>query len=325
LTGGDYSRIFSHSFSAPDSGGFVKKRKRIGLALGSGSARGWSHIGVIRCLLEADIPIDVVCGASMGAVVGGAWAAGFLGEMETLVRELRWPDIFRFLEVRLPRSGFMEGDKITAYLRERMTDLRIEDLPVTFGAVASDMHSGREVWLRKGSLIDAMRASISVPVMFTPCPEGTRWLLDGGLVNPVPVSLCRALGADLVVAVNLNSDILGKSLFSQQRPRRNVLSQEKVADFLNASMPWANASAWLKTGGNSPQRGPTVLEVITRSLYIMQDRITRQRLQAEPPDVLITPRLADIALFEFNRGAEAIDEGHRATGLLVPLIRDQMT
>ncbi len=303
----------------------MKKRKRIGVALGSGSARGWSHIGVLRCLQEADIPIDVVCGASMGAVVGGSWAAGFLEEMETLVRDLRWPDIFRFLEVRLPRSGFMEGDKITSYLKERLTDLRIEDLPVTFGAVASDLYSGREVWLRKGSLIDAMRASISVPVMFTPYPEGSHWLLDGGLVNPVPVSLCRALGADVVVAVNLNSDILGKSLFTRERRRRNHVLQEKVADFLDASIPWGNPSAWLRPNGKAPQRGPTVLEVITRSLYIMQDRITRQRLQAEPPDVLISPHLADIALFEFNRGKEAIDEGHRSASLVVPLIRDRMT
>ncbi len=303
----------------------MKKRKRIGLALGSGSARGWSHIGVVRCLREADIPIDIVCGASMGAVVGGCWAAGFLGEMETLVRELRWPDIFRFLEVRLPRSGFMGGDKITAYLKERLTDLHIEDLPVTFGAVASDLYSGKEIWLRKGSLIDAMRASISVPVMFTPYPEGTRWLLDGGLVNPVPVSLCRAMGADIVIAVSLNSDILGKSLFTRERRRRNQVIQEKVADFLDASMPWTNPSAWLRPNGNSSLRGPTLLEVITRSLYIMQDRITRQRLQAEPPDVLITPHLADIALFEFNRGAEAIDEGYRSASLVIPLIRDRMT
>ncbi len=303
----------------------MKKRKRIGLALGSGSARGWSHIGVVRCLREAEIPIDVICGSSMGAVVGGCWAAGFLGEMETLVRDLRWPDIFRFLEVRLPRSGFMGGDKITAYLKERLTDLLIEDLPVAFGAVASDLYSGKEIWLRKGSLIDAMRASISVPVMFTPYPEGTRWLLDGGLVNPVPVSLCRAMGADIVIAVSLNSDILGKSLFTRERRRRNQVIQEKVADFLDASMPWTNPSAWLRSNGNSSLRGPTLLEVITRSLYIMQDRITRQRLQAEPPDVLISPHLADIALFEFNRGAEAIDEGYRSASLVIPLIRDRMT
>lgn len=303
----------------------MKKRKRIGLALGSGSARGWSHIGVVRCLEEAGIPIDVVCGASMGAVVGGCWAGGFLSEMETLVRDLRWPDIFRFLEIRLPRSGFMEGDKITAYLKERLTDLRIEDLPVAFGAVASDLYSGREVWLRKGSLIDAMRASISVPGMFTPYPEGSRWLLDGGLVNPVPVSLCRALGADIVVAVSLNSDILGKSLFTRERRKRNQVIQEKLADFLNANIPWTNPSSWLRPNGNSSLRGPTMMEVITRSLYIMQDRITRQRLQAEPPDVLISPHLADIALFEFNRGGEAIDEGYRAASIVVPLIRDRMT
>ncbi len=303
----------------------MKKRKRIGLALGSGSARGWSHIGVVRCLEEAGIPVDVVCGASMGAVVGGCWAAGFLGEMETLVRDLRWPDIFRFLEVRLPRSGFMEGDKITAYLKERLTDLRIEDLPVVFGAVASDLYSGREVWLRKGSLIDAMRASISVPGMFTPYPEGSRWLLDGGLVNPVPVSLCRALGADVVIAVSLNSDILGKSLFTREKRKRNQVIQEKVADFLDASIPWTTPSAWLRSNGNATLRGPTLLEVITRSLYIMQDRITRQRLQAEPPDILISPHLADIALFEFNRGDEAIDEGYRSASLVVPLIRDRMT
>ncbi|HNQ01476.1 MAG TPA: patatin-like phospholipase family protein, partial [Syntrophales bacterium] len=145
------------------------KLRKIGLALGSGSAKGWSHIGVIRGLQEANIGIDIVCGSSIGALVGGAFAAGKLDETEKLVRELAWSDVLGFMEVPVPRSGIINGDKIAGYLRQRIGDPNIEDLPVPFAAVATDLTSGQEVWLRQGSLIDAIRASISMPGMFTPC------------------------------------------------------------------------------------------------------------------------------------------------------------
>jgi len=188
----------------------MSKTKKIGLALGSGSARGWSHIGVIHGLLEEGIDIDIVCGTSIGSIVGGALAAGALDKLDKWARELAWSDILGFMDVTLPRSGLIEGDRIAKFFRENLSDPNIEDLPLPFAAVSTDMSSGREVWLQKGSLIDAIRASISLPGIFTPFKQGERWLVDGGLVNPVPVSLCRAMGADVVIAVNLNSDIMGK-------------------------------------------------------------------------------------------------------------------
>ena len=182
----------------------------MGIALGSGSARGWSHIGVIRSLLEAGIPIDYTCGASIGALVAGSFAAGFLDPLDRWVRKLSWSHIIGFMDVMIPRSGLVEGEKISGYLRGILSDPRIEELPVPFSAVATDLKTGKEVWIREGSLIDAVRASISLPGIFTPYGRNGQWLVDGGLVNPVPVSPCRAMGADIVIAVNLNSDIMGK-------------------------------------------------------------------------------------------------------------------
>jgi NTE family protein len=184
--------------------------KKVGIALGSGSARGWSHIGVIRSLLEAGIPIDFACGASIGALVAGSLAAGFLDPLDRWVRKLSWSHIIGFMDVMIPRSGLVEGERITAYLRETLADPKIEDLPIPFIAIATDLKTGKEVWIQEGSLIDAIRASISFPGIFTPCGRNGQWLVDGGLVNPVPVSSCRAMGADIVIAVNLNADIMGK-------------------------------------------------------------------------------------------------------------------
>jgi len=167
----------------------VGRAQKIGLALGSGSARGWSHIGVIQGLREEGILIDVVCGTSIGAIVGGALAAGALDQLDKWVRELSWSDIIGFMDVIFPRSGLIEGDKIIKFFKKNFTDPNIEDLPIPFAAVATDLMSGREVWLRDGSLMDAVRASISMPGIFVPFKQNAQWLVDGGLVNPVPVSL----------------------------------------------------------------------------------------------------------------------------------------
>lgn len=318
-------------------------KKKVGIALGSGSARGWSHIGVIRSLQEAGIPIDVVCGSSIGALVAGSLAAGFLDPLDRWVRKLSWQHVIGFMDVMIPRSGLIEGEKIAAYLRETLADPKIEDLAIPFVAVATDLKTGKEVLIREGSLIDAVRASISLPGIFTPYARNGQWLVDGGLVNPVPVSPCRALGADVVIAVNLNSDIMGKSRVQRMAdPPSNgkngngsspvgngrngngfsPRAQGLWAAFLGQTAQKANLTFFRQLFQEQPERGPSVFDVITTSVKIMQDAITRQRLLADPPDILVKPKLAHIGLMEFNRAEETIEEGKRAMDLLIPMLRD---
>ena len=303
--------------------------KKIGIALGSGSARGWSHIGVIRSLLEAGIPIDIACGSSIGALVAGSLAAGFLDPLDRWARRLSWSYIIGFMDVMIPRSGLIEGERMTGYFRQNMADPRIEGLSIPFAAVATDLKTGREVWLREGSLMDAIRASISLPGIFTPCQRDGQWLVDGGLVNPVPVSLCRSMGADIVIAVNLNSDIMGKPRLRRMadppiagRNGENPRTMGKWAAFLNKTAQQGNLTLFRQIFQEQPERGPSIFDVMTTSVKIMQDRITRERLVADPPDILVKPKLAHIGLMEFNRAEESIEEGKRAMDLMIPMLRD---
>lgn len=305
--------------------------KKVGIALGSGSARGWSHIGVIRSLQEAGIPIDIACGASIGALVAGSLAAGFLDPLDRWVRKLSWSHIIGFMDVMIPRSGLVEGEKISGYLREVLSDPRIEDLPVPFIAVATDLKTGKEVWIREGSLIDAVRASIALPGIFTPSGQNGQWLVDGGLVNPVPVSPCRSMGADIVVAVNLNSDIMGKQRVRRivdppSNGRNGVSPQAKGrwAAFLNQTAQKGNLTLFRQLFQEQPDRGPSFFDVMATSVKIMQDAITRQRLLADPPDILVKPKLAHIGLMEFNRAEESIEEGKRAMDLMIPMLQDML-
>ncbi|MFZ4440959.1 MAG: patatin-like phospholipase family protein [Syntrophales bacterium] len=306
--------------------------KKIGIALGSGSARGWSHIGVIQSLLEAGITIDIACGASVGALVAGSFAAGFLDPLDRWVRKLSWSHIIGFMDVMIPRSGLIEGERISGYMREFLSDPLIENLPVPFAAVATDLKTGGEVWLREGSLIDAVRSSMSLPGIFTPCGRNGQWLVDGGLVNPVPVSLCRAMGADIVIAVNLNSDIMRKSRLRQMAdPPANARSgvslraQGRWAAFLSqTAQQGGNLTLFRQLFQEQPGRGPTLFDVMATSVKIMQDAITRQRLLADPPDILVRPKLAGIGLMEFNRADESIEEGKRSMDLLLPMLRDML-
>ncbi len=303
--------------------------KKIGIALGSGSARGWSHIGVIRSLQEAGVKIDVACGASIGALVAGSYAAGFLDPLDRWARRLNWSYVIGFMDVMIPRSGLIEGERMTNYFRQNVADPEIEGLPLPFAAVATDLKTGREIWLREGSLIDAIRASISLPGIFTPCQRNGQWLVDGGLVNPVPVSLCRSMGADIVIAVNLNSDIMGKPRVSRMadpptgvRNGDNPGTMSKWAAFLNQTAQQGNLTLFRHLFQEQPERGPSVFDVMATSIKIMQDRITRERLASDPPDILVKPKLAHIGLMEFNRAEESIEEGKRAMDLMLPMLND---
>ena len=261
----------------------------IGIALGAGSARGWAHIGVLRALNEAGIKPQVVCGTSIGALVGAAYADGNLHALEDWVRQLNWRKVVSFFDISF-NSGFIKGEKLIAFLHKNFLDKQISELEMPYGAVATDLRNGREIWLREGSVSQAVRASIALPGLFTPFEHNGRLLVDGGLVNPVPVSLARAMDADFVIAVDLSSSMVGRHVKKIETETRR-------------------------------KRAPTVMEVVASSINIMQVRVTRSRLAGEPAEVVITPLLGRLGMLDYHRAGEAIAEGHAATALLVPQLR----
>jgi NTE family protein len=281
-------------------------RPRVGLALGSGSARGWAHIGVIRELEKAGIRPDIVCGTSIGALVGAAYAAGELDRLESRVLELGIGDVVGFMDLSLS-GGVLKGDRLMKFLRRNWADRPIDELGVPFGAVATSLQTGAEVWLRQGSALDAVRASTALPGLFAPVRWEGSLLVDGGLVNPVPVSLARAMGADIVIAVDLGSDILGRRF-------RAVQTLKAPASTLPKWMRQLQEDVSALTSGKSPDEPPmpSMLDVVATCMDIVQVRIARSRMAGEPPDVVLAPRLARLRLFDFHRAKEAIEEGHRA-------------
>jgi NTE family protein len=308
---------------------------RIGLALGSGSAHGWAHIGVIEALGEAGVEADVVCGTSIGALVGAAYVTGRLAALKEFALALGRREIVGLLDMRLPGGGLIEGDAVVEILRKMGVVTLIENLSKPYAAIATDLTTGREIWLREGPIHEAVRASISLPGIFNPVHqvldqaawktlgrpdralkhESERWLVDGGLVNPVPVSTCRALGADIIIAVNLNGDGLtrrfarhsdGKAKAKSAPPTPELL--RRVLDQIPPAIREQASAIMPKLLPSGPSK-PGYFSVIANSINIMQDQITRARLAGEPPDIMLMPRLRDIGLLEFDRAEEAIAEG----------------
>ena len=308
----------------------ARRTPRLGLVLGSGSARGWSHIGVLQALQDAGLRPDVVCGASIGALVGAAYAAGDLQRLADWVQSLGLRDVFGFMDFRLA-GGMLKGEKLIDFWRRNFSDFAIEDSPLPYAAVATDLHSGAEVWLREGSIAEAVRASIALPGLFTPVlQDGGRLLVDGGIVNPVPVSLARAMGADIVIAVDLNSDILQHHLQPlelqpaevQELPEGDVPDGSNAVD--GAEGDWMERlRGWVqqRRGAQPPPPLPSVLDVVMTSVNIMQMRITRSRMAGDPPEVVVTPQLAHLGLLDFHRASEAIAEGRRAMEQALPQLQ----
>lgn len=356
-------------------------RGRIGVALGSGAAKGWAHIGVIRGLEAQGVRPDIICGSSMGAVVGAAYAADRLDEFEDWAESLEWTSVVGYLDLAM-RGGLIKARRLFEFFVERLPDARIEDLPRPFAAVGTDLSTGQEIWMREGNLIDALRATIAVPGLITPSTWRGSWMVDGGLVNPVPVSLARALGADFVIAVDLNTTLLGRR-FGHEAGGFEDEDEDDSGEALPATVPAALAAVAMAeadaaeaaaeaasfeaveaAGGeaalvdledaaaelaeqdaakagvpltdrlnlafreiakdvrgafasDAPTRPaapgmPSMYEVIANSINIMQVRIGRSRMAGDPPELLVTPRLSDFGLLDFERSAEAIDEGERA-------------
>lgn len=286
---------------------------KLGLVLGSGSARGWAHIGVVRALAEEGIQPDLVCGCSIGAFVGAAYAGGDLDKLERWVSSLTWQNVFSLLDVGL-KSGLIKGGKLMQFFERLFVDRDFSGLSVPFGCVATELQTGREIWLREGSLAQAVRASIATPGLLTPVVREGMLLVDGAVVNPVPVSLCRAMGADIVFAVDLGSDIVGRAWRTsggREVPDEQTESRWRKRLFGRNGLNTAGAD----------RAPPSLLTVLMSSINIMQVRIARSRLAGEPADVLIAPRLAQLGQMDYHRGMEAIAEGKEAVRRVLPALR----
>ncbi|MBV9956288.1 MAG: patatin-like phospholipase family protein [Pseudolabrys sp.] len=287
-------------------------RPTIGLALGGGAARGFAHIGVLRTLIEHGIVPDVIVGTSIGAVVGGCYAAKQLDSLETWARSLTTlRSVLGYMDFSLSGSGLIGGSRLATQLIAALKDTRIEDLaPLRFAAIATEFNTGHEIWLTRGRMVDALRASYALPGIFTPVKIGGRWLVDGALVNPVPVSAARALGARLVIAVHLNSDLFGRS----------AIIQDYGTDDTDKPVPPAPSEGLRGLfGGKSSLRQmlgtrdePGIPTVMVEAFNVMQDRITRARLAGDPPDVQIAPKLGSIGWFDFQHSADSIALGAEA-------------
>lgn len=299
----------------------TRKLGRIGVALGSGSARGWAHIGVLRVLEEAGLQPTVVAGCSVGAVVGAAYAAGTLDGFEQWVRALDQQKVRQLLDFS-GRGGLIRAVRVIAEMAGHLAEATIEGLQLDYVAVATDLYAGREVWLREGPLADCLRASSALPGLIAPVRINDRWLVDGGLVDPVPVAPCRALGADTVIAVDLNATLLDRSRPKDEAAKRR---HDEAGEDRGGRIPWAeylpanvaDFTADLRErllGGRSiaGEASPGLYEVVVQSINIMQARVTRSRMAGDPPDLLVTPWLSDFSVLDFHRADEAIEAGRQA-------------
>lgn len=331
---------------------------KIGLALGAGAARGWTHIGVIRALERLGIQIDVVAGCSIGAYVGAAYASGKLDELHDWAVGLTEWQVLGLLGVGLRRGGIVSGQKVFDKLASDFSLPTFEEMQKPFACVATDIHTGREVIFNKGNVGPSVQASCAIPALFAPVAHEGRWLVDGAVVNPVPVNLCRQLGADYVIAVNLNADF--RHIRLEKLRRDHEENQRKTEDFLtkshNALKQWFssdNEKSTDKTPDEMPTElmtdddavveshelqiieqeakdvpplgaAPGIMNVMSSALEILQARVTRSRLAGEPPDILIEPQLTDVGIMEFHRAGELCLKGEATVERLAEQIRFQL-
>jgi NTE family protein len=300
-------------------------RLSIGLVLGGGAARGFAHIGVLRALLAHGIRPDVITGTSIGAVVAGLFAAGELDAFEEWCRQLTRRRVLGYLDLRFGGSGLIGGGRLARKLEEALGDRSFADLPMRLAAIATEIGTGHEIWLTRGRLAEAMAASYALPGIFPPKLIGGRWLMDGAMVNPLPISAARALGARLVIAVNLNADNFGRGTIIQDhgpdaaddaRRAQRELDRHRHSVF--------RPDRLIRRQFFSAPDGPALSTVMVEAFQVMQDRITRSRLAGDPPDVMINPRLGRINLFDFHRAGETIAIGAEAAEKSIEAISESI-
>lgn len=294
----------------------------IGLALGGGIARGIAHVGVLKVLQKYGIEPTIIAGTSIGAVVGAAYLSGRLRDFEDWARTLNRMRILSYLDLRVRSAGLIGGRKLTALLEANFGDMQMQDLPRDFTAIAADLATGHEVWMRDGRLVDCVRASFALPGVFPPVDIDGRLLVDGALVNPCPISVCQAQGARMTIAVDLHADMIGKATEPGNKFQtvagfdmfdEDDVPQEKQAPFR------ANPLSF-KLFRREPSL-PSLFGVMVSSLGIMQDRLTRSRLAGDPPDIHIKPKIGHIGLLEFERADDLIRLGAEAAERAMPDIQ----
>ncbi len=305
------------------------RRKRVGLALGSGGARGWAHLGVLRALREKNITVEYIAGTSMGSVVGAFAAARREDRLLELANNLDWRLLRNFFwEISLSRSGLTDGRRLLIETQKMLGVKDFNELALPFRAVATDLGDGTEVVLSSGHLMQAIRASISIPGLFSPVKIGSRLLVDGGLVNPVPVNVARDMGARTVIGVDVTPGVEPPNQsppVKQKAAARNLpapaLPDEKGGD--------EEASAFhvmekfrthierkvrdLRDSVATLSSRPSMAEVVLRTVRIAETQIAFARRMAEPPDILVEPDVGNIGTLDFQRAPEAIEAGYVAT------------
>ncbi|QJT80983.1 patatin-like phospholipase RssA [Kosakonia sp. MUSA4] len=295
---------------------------KIGLALGSGAARGWSHIGVINALERAGIEIDIVAGCSIGSLVGAAYSCGRLSALESWVRAFSYWDVLRLMDVSWQRGGLLRGERVFNQYRQILPFTEFSQCEKRFGAVATNLSTGRELWFTSGNLHHAVRASCSMPGLMSPVAHNGYWLVDGAVVNPVPISLTRALGADVVIAVDLQHDA---HLMQQDLMSLN-LTQNETESAVGATLAW-HERLRARLGRITPKRpvAPTAMEIMSTSIQVLENRLKRNRMAGDPPDILLQPVCPQISTLDFHRADAAIAAGQLAVEKkideLMPLVR----
>ena len=316
-----YRRLDTH----PAPGGERPRRAKVGIVLGAGAARGWAHIGALRELDALGVKLDVIVGSSIGTLVGGCYAAGRLDMLEAFARSLTRRRVLGLLDFSFTGSGLIGGQRLRTRLEAALGDLRIEDLPVQFAAVATEIGGGHEIWLRRGLLVDAIRASYALPGVFEPVKVDGRWLFDGAIVNPVPVSVARALGAERVIALIISSDRFGRGAVIQDpfgRPEPAPSVEEPVQDGSGMIARWWRGSNGARVNGEAA--APGLMTSMVSAFDILQDRIMRSRLAGDPPDALVQVRVGKVGMFEFHRADELIALGREAVRKAAAEIREHV-
>lgn len=297
----------------------------IGLALGGGLARGFAHIGVLKALNRHGIYPSIIAGTSIGAVVGGCYLVGKLDALEEWALSLNRFKVLSYLDFRVRSAGLVGGKRLKDTLIPHFQDLNFEDLPHPFICIATDLASGHEIWLRKGDLMSAMVASFSLPGVFPPVKKDERFLVDGALVNPCPISPCQALGARMTIAVDLNADLIGKAA----KPGVSYQTITGFDMFNTQDVPLEQQKPFLSSSISRrlfrrEENSPSLFGVMVSALGILQDRLTRSRLAGEPPDVHVKPPIGHIGLLEFEKANELIVAGEEITEKLIPDIKSAM-
>lgn len=298
----------------------------LGLALGGGVARGWAHIGALRALIEAGIKPDIIAGTSIGAVVGGAYLADKLDVLENWARALNRRRMISYMDMRWGGSGLMRGERLARVLRHHLGHVQIEDLERPFAAITCDLRTGYEVWLQNGPLVPAVRASYALPGAFEPINIDGRFMIDGALVNPVPVSACRAMGAHMVIAVGLNGDAFGPLGSSHEMQLDDTAENgfdpfEAATHSLNKLRPDRLLLKSMMGPAKKKDGMPKLGAVMMGTLNIVMDRVSRSRLAGDPPDVFITPPIGHVGMLEFTRADELIELGYQAMKREIPMIK----